>query len=39
MTVDCAAAPCGNARDRTPILLVERMKQGEFAGAAGPVER
>jgi hypothetical protein len=37
--LEACDAPCSNARDRTLILLVERMKQGEFGGAAGPAER
>jgi hypothetical protein len=37
--LEACDAPCSNARDRKLILLVQRMKKGQFGGAAGPAER
>jgi hypothetical protein len=37
--LEACDAPCSNARDRTLILLVQRMKSAESGGAAGPVRR
>ena len=37
--LEACDAPCGNARDRKLILLVQRMKRGEDESAAGPAER
>ena len=33
--LEACDAPCGNARDRELILLVQRMKQGEFGLGSG----
>ncbi len=37
--LEACDAPCSNARDRKLILLVQRMKKGEYGGDNGPVER
>jgi hypothetical protein len=33
--LEACDAPCGNARDRKLILLVQRMKKGEFGLCSG----